>query len=133
MPRVKRGTTHVKRRRALRKAVKGFMWSRKSTIRQAKTAVLKSGADAYKGRKNKKRDYRALWQIRINNGARELGVSYSKLINALKEANIELDRKVLSDIAMTAPKVFKAIVDKTGITEKKAKVATTEVKEKATA
>ena len=112
MPRVKRGTTHVKRRRALKKAVKGYRWSRKSNIKQAKTAVLKAGADAYKGRKEKKRDYRALWQVRINAAARELGTTYSQLMGALKKSEINLDRKVLADLAANNPNIFKAIVEK---------------------
>lgn len=112
MPRVKRGMMHVKKRRALRKAVKGFRWSRKSTIKQAKTAVLKSGVDAYKGRKEKKRNYRALWQIRINNAVRQFDMSYSKFIGALKKNEIALDRKVLASIAVENPNTFKAIVEK---------------------
>lgn len=112
MPRVKRGTMHVKKRRALRKAAKGFMWSRKSTIRQAKTAILKAGVDAFKGRKEKKRDYRALWQIRISNAVKPFGLSYSRFMGALKKHNITLDRKVLADIAVNNPTTFKALVEK---------------------
>lgn len=112
MTRVKRGITHTKKRKSLRKSVKGFRWSRKSTIRQAKTAVLKSGVDAFKGRKEKKRNYRGLWQIRINAAVREVGLSYSKFINLLKVKNVELDRKVLADLAVNNSKIFKAIVNK---------------------
>ena len=111
MPRVKRGTTHVKRRRKILSDTKGFMWGRKSKITQAKIARIKAGAHAYKGRKLKKRNNRALWQLRINAAARQLGISYSKLINQLKKANITLNRKVLSQIAAEHPKVFEKIVD----------------------
>jgi large subunit ribosomal protein L20 len=112
MPRVKRGTTHVKKRRSLLKAVKGYRGSKKTNIKQATTAVLKAGADAYSGRKLKKREYRALWQVRISNAVRPLGLSYSRFIDALKKNDIALDRKVLADIAVNDPKVFEAIVEK---------------------
>ena len=111
MPRVKRGTTHVKRRRKILSDTKGFMWGRKSKITQAKIARIKAGAHAYKGRKLKKRNNRALWQLRINAAARQLGISYSKLINQLKKANITLNRKMLSQIAAEHPAVFGKIVD----------------------
>ena len=87
------------------------MWGRKSKITQAKIARTKAGAHAYKGRKLKKRNNRALWQLRINAAARQLGISYSKLINQLKNANITLNRKMLSQIAAEYPMVFKKIVD----------------------
>ncbi len=112
MPRVKRGTSHVKRRRSLLKAAKGYKWTRKSSIKQARTAVLKAGADAYKGRKEKKRDYRQLWQVRINAAIRPYGMSYSRFMDALKKNNIAIDRKVLADLAMNHPEIFKAIVEK---------------------
>jgi large subunit ribosomal protein L20 len=113
MPRVKRGTTHTKKRRSLLSKTKGYMWGRKSKVRAAKVAVLKAGAYAYRDRRNKKRTMRALWQTKINAGARELGTTYSKLINGLSKANVELDRKILADLAEHNPEVFKAIVEKT--------------------
>lgn len=112
MPRVKRAILHLKKRRSLLKKTKGFRWTRKSSIKQAKTAFLKAGANAFSGRKLKKRDYRALWQIRISAATKELGMSYSKFMGALKKNNILLDRKVLADMAANNPKVFAAIVEK---------------------
>ncbi len=109
MARVKRGTTHTKKRRKLRKAVKGYKWSRKGTIRLAKTAVVKAGAHARRDRRAKKRINRGLWQIRLNAAVRERGTSYSKFIGALKKKNIELDRKVLSELAMNHPEIFDQI------------------------
>ncbi len=106
MARVKRGTTHTKKRRKLRKAVKGYKWSRKTTIRLAKTAVVKAGTHAFRDRRAKKRNNRALWLIRLNAAVRERGTSYSKFINALKKKNIELNRKVLSELAMDHPEIF---------------------------
>lgn len=102
----------MKKRRSLLKKTKGYRWTRKSSIKQAKTAFLKAGANAYVGRKLKKREYRSLWQIRIGNAAKELGISYSKLMGALKKNNIDLDRKVLADLAVNNPKVFAGIVAK---------------------
>ena len=110
MPRVKRGTTHIKRRHNLLAKTKGFMWGRKSKIKLAKTAAVKAGKHAYSGRKLKKRDNRALFQLRIGAAARENGVSYSKFIDLLKKASVGLDRKVLSEIAAKYPTSFKKIV-----------------------
>ena len=112
MPRVKRVTQHVKKRKTLLKKVKGYRWGRKSKIRLARIAALKAGVYAYRDRRNKKRNFRRLWQIRINAATRKEGVSYSKFIHMLKEAGVELDRKILSSLASTRPQVFKAIVDK---------------------
>jgi len=111
MPRVKRGTTHVKRRRNLLKKVKGYKWGRKKLIRLAKTATTKAGVHAYVGRKKKKRTARGLWQIKINAFVREYGLSYSKFINLLKLAKIEIDRKVLADLAVNNKKVLAKIVE----------------------
>ncbi len=99
MPRVKRGTTHVKKRQRLFKKVKGYKWGRKNLIRLAKTAVLKAGVRAYADRRIKKRDRRALWQIKINAFARQHGLSYSKLMNIFKKNNVGLDRKILAQLA----------------------------------
>lgn len=111
MPRVKRGTTHVKMRKKLRKEAKGFKWGRKNTIRQAKTALKKAGAHAFVGRRDKKADFRAVWQIRIGAFVRELGLNYSKFINKLKVNKIELDRKILADLALNNKKIMAKIVE----------------------
>ena len=111
MPRVKRGTQRTKKRARLLKQTKGFRWGRKNLTKLAKTAVTKAGAHAYVGRKKKKREARTLWQIKINAAARIHGLSYSKFIDALKKAHIELDRKILADLAVNNKKVFKEIVE----------------------
>lgn len=110
MPRVKRGTSHVKRRKNLLKRTKGYKWMRKSSIKLAKTAVHKAGAHAFVGRKVKKRANRGTWNVILNAAVRPHGLSYSKFIKALKDSKIELDRKVLSQLAANHPKVFEAIV-----------------------
>lgn len=110
MTRVKRGITHTKRRRSLRKAAKGFQWGRKNTIKAAKTAVTHAGVNAYRGRKQKKRTARRTWQIVISAALAEKNFSYSKFIGALKKQNIDLDRKVLAAIAEENPKVWEKIV-----------------------
>ena len=113
MPRVKRGTTHVKRRRKLLKQAKGYKWGRKKLPRLAKVAVTKAGAYAYRDRKVKKRQFRRLWQIRINAALRDkFETSYSKFINKLKNNKVDIDRKILSDLAMNNPKVFAQIIEK---------------------
>ena len=108
--RVKRGTTHVKRRKRLLKKTKGYRWGRKSKIKLAKEATLHAGTHAYRDRKRKKGDFRKLWTIKINAAAREHDLTYSKLIRALKDAKVELDRKVLAEMAEHEPKVFEAVV-----------------------
>ena len=109
--RVKRGVAHVKRRKNLLKATKGFRWKRKSSIRLGRQAAIRAGRHAYKDRRLKKRDARALWQIRINAAVRTHGMSYSVFINKLKKANIELDRKILSHLAAEEPAIFAALVE----------------------
>lgn len=89
------------------------MWGRKSKIKLAKTAATKAGAYAYRDRRNKKREMRSLWLIRLNAGLRELGVSYSKFHGMLAKAKIKLDRKILADLAANNPVIFKAIVETT--------------------
>ena len=113
MARVKRGTQHVKRRKNLLAKTKGMMWGRKSKIRIARPAMLKAGVNAYRDRRNKKRSFRRLWQIRLNAAVRPLGLSYSRFIDGLKKANIALDRKILSNLAKDFPTIFKQIVEKT--------------------
>lgn len=111
MSRIKRGVMHVKRRRKILKAVKGYMWGRKKMPKLAKTAILRAGAYAYRHRKTKKRDFRLLWQMRINAATREkFGLPYSKFINQLKKNNIEIDRKILADLAVNHPEIFEKIV-----------------------
>ncbi len=111
MPRVKRGTQRTKKRAKLLKEVKGFKWGRKNITRLAKTASTKAGARAYVGRKLKKRDARRLWQIKINAAVRTHGMSYSRFIDALKKASVDLDRKILADLAVSNKRVFKNIVE----------------------
>src|SRR5215213_7301887 len=111
MARVKRGVTaHAKHKKVLAQA-KGFQGRRKNTIRIAKQAVEKSMQYAYRDRKNKKRTFRALWIQRLNAAVREHGLTYSRFINGLGKAGIEVDRKVLSDIAIREPEAFAAIVE----------------------
>ncbi len=112
MARVKRGTQHTKRRKNLLEKTKGMMWGRKSKIRLARPAMLKAGVYAYRDRRNKKRDFRRLWQVRINAAVRPLGLSYSRFINKLKIANVALDRKILSTLAKDHPEVFEKVVEK---------------------
>lgn len=112
MPRVKRGTQHVKRRKNLLKKVKGMMWKRKSSIKLARPAFLKAGVNAYRDRRNKKRSFRRLFQVRINAGVRTFDLSYSKFMDMVKKANIALDRKILSTLAKDHPSVFAKIVEK---------------------
>ena len=100
----------IKRRKNILARTKGMMWGRKSKITLAKTAMTKAGLNAYRDRKLKKRDNRALQQVRINAAARELGVSFSKLMGDLKKRNIQLDRKVLSQIAKDHPGAFAKLV-----------------------
>jgi large subunit ribosomal protein L20 len=111
MARVKRGvTSHAKHKKVL-KAAKGYYGRRKNTIRIAKQAVEKANQYAYRDRKNRKRSFRALWIQRINAAVREHGLTYGRFINGLGKAGVEVDRKVLADIAVREPAAFKAIVD----------------------
>lgn len=110
MTRVKRGVTAHKRREKILKYAKGFRWSRKSKERAAHEALLHAWSHAFADRKRKKREFRALWNVKINAGAREHGMSYSKFISALAKRNIGLDRKILAALAEHEPAVFKKIV-----------------------
>lgn len=110
MARVKRGVMHTKRRRNWLQQTKGFRWGRKSRITLAKTAATKAGVYAYRDRRNKKREFRKLWQIRINAAAHDANMNYSTLTNALKKKHIALDRKILATLAMDYPTVFEKIV-----------------------
>jgi len=110
--RVKRGTVgHAKHKKVL-KAAKGFYGRRKNTIRIARQAVEKSLQYAYRDRKNRKRNFRALWIQRINAATREHGLTYGRFIDGLNKAGIEIDRKVLSDLAIHEPQAFAALVVK---------------------
>jgi large subunit ribosomal protein L20 len=110
MARVKRGVTaHAKHKKVLAKA-KGFYGRRKNTIRTAKAAVDKANQYAYRDRKRRKRTFRSLWIQRINAAAREHGLTYGRLIDGINKAGIEIDRKVLADIAVKDPAAFGAIV-----------------------
>ena len=110
MARVKRGKTHLKHRKNILKTTKGYMWGRKSKITLAKVANLKAGVHSYVSRRLKKRQFRSLWTLRLNAAFRPLGMNYSRFINALKVKKIELDRKVLADLATNHPEVFSKIV-----------------------
>ena len=112
MPRVKRGVTAKARHKKVLKAAKGYYGARSRTFKIANQAVTKAGKYAYRDRRNKKRTFRQLWIARISAGAKLNGFSYSRLIDGLNKANIELDRKVLSDIAIHDPAGFTAIVER---------------------
>ena len=111
MSRVKRGVTSHARHRKVLKQAKGYYGRRKNTIRVAKQAVEKAGQYAYRDRKVRKRTFRALWIQRINAAARVNGLTYGRLIDGLKKAGIELDRKVLADIAVHEPQTFQGLVE----------------------
>ena len=108
--RVKRGVTARAKHKKILKAAKGMQHARTSSYRLAKQAVTRALQYAYRDRRNKRRDLRGLWITRINAAAREHGTTYAKLINGLKTAGIELDRKVLADLAAREPKAFEAVV-----------------------
>ncbi len=111
MPRVKRGVTAKARHKKILDQAKGYYGARSRTYRVAKQAVIKAGQYAYRDRRQKKRQFRALWIVRINAAARECGISYSRLIDGLKKAAIELDRKVLADMAVHDKPGFAAVAD----------------------
>ena len=112
MPRVKRGTVRRAKRKKLLARAKGFYQTKSKLYRAAKEAVDTALKYAFVGRRNKKRDFRRLWIVRINAAAREHGLTYAQLINGMKTAGIEIDRKVLADLAVTEPAAFAAIADK---------------------
>ena len=111
MVRVKRGKTAHKRRKNVLRYVKGYRLGRKSKYRFAKEALTHAWSFAFRDRKAKKREFRKLWQIQINAACRQQGLNYSRFIHALKEKKIELDRKILSDLANNHPKIFEKIVE----------------------
>jgi large subunit ribosomal protein L20 len=112
MSRVKRGVTAHARHKSVLKQAKGFYGRRKNTIRIARQAVEKAGQYAYRDRKVRKRNFRALWIQRINAAVREVGLTYGRFIDGLNKAGIEVDRKVLSDLAIHEPEAFRALVSK---------------------
>ncbi len=112
MARVKRGKIAHKRRKYVLAQAKGFQGGRKSKYRLAKVALMKAWSYAYRDRKRKKREFRRLWQIQINAACRNLGITYSKFIHQLKQKNIELDRKILAQLAKEHPQIFEEIVEK---------------------
>jgi large subunit ribosomal protein L20 len=111
MPRVKRGSSRREKRKKLLKLTKGFFLTRSKLYRAAKEAAMKAGQYAYEGRKQKKRDFRSLWIVRINAACREAGISYSRFIAGMKAAGLALDRKVLAEMAVKDPAGFAKVAD----------------------
>lgn len=112
MPRAVDGTRRHDRRKKILKSAKGYWGRRKSNFRTAKDAIAKAGLYAYRDRRAKKRDFRRLWIARISAACRTRGISYSRFINGLTKANIEINRKALSNLAIEDPKAFDAVVEK---------------------
>ena len=112
MARIKRAVNALKKRRKVLRLARGYYGAKSKQYRAASQQVMKSMAYAYVGRKNKKREYRRLWIARINAGARLCGTTYSRMINGLKVAGIEINRKVLSELAIEDPKAFTALCEK---------------------
>ncbi len=111
MPRVKRGTKRRQRRAKILDQASGYFLNKSKLYRAAKEAVERGLKFAYSGRKNKKRQFRSLWIVRINAAAKQNGISYSRFISGLKKAGIELDRKILADIAVNDPAAFSKLVE----------------------
>ena len=112
MARIKKGVTAHARHKKILKQAKGFYGTKKNVSRAANTAVMRALREAYKGRKHRKRDFRKLWITRINAAARLNGLSYSKLINGLKKTGVEVNRKMLSELAINNKEAFTALCDK---------------------
>jgi len=117
MSRVRRGNKKLLRRKKILKLAKGFFGAKKKNYRTAKEAVEKALTYAYRDRRNKKRDFRKLWNVRINAAVRMYGLSYSKFIDGLNKNNIKLNRKMLSNLAATDPEAFKSVVEKVKSTQ----------------
>ncbi len=111
MPRVKRGVAASKRKKRMLREARGYYGARNNLLKTAREAVEKGWRYAYRDRKQRKRTFRALWITRINAAAIENGLSYSRMINGLKQANVEVDRKILAQLAVTDPKAFGALAD----------------------
>ena len=112
MPRIKRGVASRARRKKVLKQAKGYYGARSRTFKVAKQAVIRAGQYAYRDRRQRKRQFRQRWIVRINAAAREHGMSYSRFISGLKEAGVEVDRKVLADIAMHEKEAFAVLVER---------------------
>ena len=112
MPRIKRGTITKKKHRKLKKLTKGYLHTRRASVKRAREAVLKAGVHSFRDRKRKKREFRRLWIVQISAALEPFGISYSEFIHRLKEAKIELDRKILAQLAREHPKIFEKIVEK---------------------
>lgn len=112
MTRIKRGTVTKKRHKSVLKAAKGYRWGRKKLFTKAKEAVIKAGKYAYRDRRNKKRTFRRLWITRLGNALRLHGLTYRGFIATQKAKGVELDRKVLSELAMKQPEAFKTFIEK---------------------
>lgn len=111
MPRVKRGNVARKRRKKILKLAKGFRGSHSKLFRTANQQVMKALRNAYRDRRKKKRDFRRLWIVRVNAAARQNGLSYSQLTGKLKKANIEINRKMLAELAVVDPQAFAKVVE----------------------
>lgn len=111
--RIKRGKTTRRRHKKILKAAKGFRTIRKTNVKLARQAVMKSLSYAYRDRRNKKRTFRSLWISRINGGLTGLGINYSRFIKALSDKKIEVDRKILAKLAAEHPDIFKRVVEQT--------------------
>ncbi len=111
MPRVKRGVQAHARHKKVLKLAKGYRGRRKSTFKVAKQAVIRAGVNAYRDRRQRKRQFRALWIARINAAARECGLSYSRFMNGLSKAGVELDRKILADLAVFDKPAFATLAE----------------------
>ncbi|MEJ2516175.1 MAG: 50S ribosomal protein L20 [Gammaproteobacteria bacterium] len=111
MARVKRGVTAKQRHKKILKKAKGHYGARRKSFRVAKQSVTKAGQYAYRDRRNRKREFRSLWIVRINAAARSHGLSFSRLMDGLKKAGVELDRKVLADMAVFQPEAFGAVAE----------------------
>ncbi len=120
MARVKRGVTAHKRHKKIIQMAEGYRGRKKNCFRTARQQVEKSLQYAYRDRRNRKRDFRKLWIVRINAAARIYGLTYSQFINGLKKANIQIDRKVLSDIAINSPQAFESIFKQVDVALKQA-------------
>lgn len=112
MSRIKRAITARKKRKKALEQTKGYMWGRKNKYRLAKDALRHAWVHAYVDRRKKKRNFRALWNIKINAAVRQHDLTYSKFINGLKKNRIELDRKILADLAQNNPEIFEKIIEK---------------------
>lgn len=113
--RVKRGIARHRRHKKIRKLAKGYRGMRQGSVKKANEAVIRAGVNAYRDRKLKKRDFRALWITRLNAALRSQGITYSRFLKALTDKKMVLNRKVLSELAIHEPEVFAAIVKETGV------------------